>query len=226
MSTHSVAHPLQPGDRAPNVVFDAISREGKIALDDFRGRSPLLIGLFRGLMCPFCRRHIAAMAQLHPALHEKGVNSLAVVNTPVERARLYFRYHPIPGLLAASDPERASHRAFGLPLLEFTENETDWPYKVGMDVKKNMRVDWPGELPEPMDPAAADDLLNRKDGYEITGADQQVRVPGHMQLVGHFLLDREGVVRWSFTEVEEEGRNISRALNPQELMSAASEVSH
>ncbi|WP_026620561.1 peroxiredoxin (plasmid) [Ensifer sp. WSM1721] len=226
MSTLHVDHPLQPGDRVPNLVLDAISRDGKIALDDFRGRSPLLIGLFRGLMCPFCRRHVAAMAQLNPFLREKGIESLAVVNTPVERARLYFCYHPIPGLLAASDPGRASHRAFGLPLLEFTENETDWPYKVGMDVVKTMRVDRPGELPEPMDPATAADLLNEKDGYELTEADQQVRIPGHMQLVGHFLLDREGVVRWSFTEVEEEAWNVCQALDPEELMSAASQVAH
>ncbi|MBP1886309.1 peroxiredoxin-like family protein [Sinorhizobium mexicanum] len=226
MSAPYIDHPLQPGDRAPNIVLNAISREGTIALDDFRGRSPLLIGLFRGLLCPFCRRHVAAMAQLNPALREKGVNSLAVVNTPVERARLYFRYHPIPGLLAASDPERATHRAFGLPLLEITENETEWPYKVGMDVVTTMRVDRPGELPEPMNPDAAAGFLNTKDGYEITEADQQVRIPGHMQLVGHFLLDREGVVRWSFTEVEEEGQNMDRVLNPEELMSAASEVAH
>ena len=108
MSTSSVDRPLQPGDRAPNIVLDAISREGKIALDDFRGRSPLLIGLFRGLHCAFCRRNVAAMAQLEPAMRERGVECLAVVNTPVERARLYFRYHPTPDLLAASDPERAS----------------------------------------------------------------------------------------------------------------------
>ncbi|WP_026618979.1 peroxiredoxin [Ensifer sp. WSM1721] len=225
MSTSNVDRPLQPGDRAPNVVVDAISREGKIALNDFRGRSPLLIGLYRGLMCPFCRRHVAAMAQLSPVLREKGVNSLAVVNTPVERARLYFRYNPIPGLLAASDPERASHRAFGLPLVEFTDDKTEWPHKLGMDAVMTMRVEWPGELPEPMDPATAGDLLNKKDGYEMMEADQQVRVPDHMQLVGHFLLDREGVVRWSFTEVEEEGRNMDRALNPKELMSAASQLS-
>ena len=103
MSKNSAGRPLQPGDPAPNVVLDAISREGKIALDDFRGRSPVLIGLFRGLHCPFCRRHVAVMAQLKPALPEKGVECLAVVNTPVERARLYFRYHPMPDLLAASD---------------------------------------------------------------------------------------------------------------------------
>ncbi|TIQ00161.1 MAG: redoxin domain-containing protein, partial [Mesorhizobium sp.] len=85
MSTSSIDRPLQPGDRAPNIVLDAISREGKIALYDFRGRSSLLVGLFRGLHCPFCRRHIAAMAQLNPALKEKGIECLAVVKTPVER---------------------------------------------------------------------------------------------------------------------------------------------
>ncbi|MGY3408464.1 peroxiredoxin [Bradyrhizobium sp. GM5.1] len=118
MSERHVEGPLQPGDRAPNVVLDAITRDGKIALEDFRGQSPILVGLYRGLHCPFCRRHIAAQAQLDAALHEKGVESLTVVNTPIERARLYFRYHPLPNLLAASDPERLSHRAFGLPNLE------------------------------------------------------------------------------------------------------------
>src|SRR6266702_1965098 len=74
-----------------------------------------------------CSLEIAAMAELTDALQEKGIDSLTVVNTPIERARLYFRYHPLPNLLAASDPERVSHRAFGLPNLEFTESETEWP---------------------------------------------------------------------------------------------------
>jgi peroxiredoxin len=226
MTPRSIDHPLQPGDRAPNIVFDAISREGKIALDDFRGRSPLLVGLFRGLHCPFCRRHVAAMAHLNLALKEKGIECLAVVKTPVERARLYFRYHPLPDLLAASDPQGVSHRAFGLPILEFTENETEWPQKVGMDVVMTMRIDMPGELPEPMNPAAAGDLLSENDGYEITEADQQVMIPGHMPLIGEFLPDREGVVRWSFTEAEEGGRNVCLGPSSEELMSAACKVAH
>jgi peroxiredoxin len=211
--TTSRVGPLQPGDQAPNVVLDAISREGKIALADFRGRSPLLIGLFRGLHCAFCRRNVAAMAQLKPALGEKGVECLAVVNTPVERARLYFRYHPTPDLLAASDPERASHRAFGLR-------------EVGMDAIMGIRIHLPGELPEPMDPMAMDEFLNKKEGYEITEADQQMMASTKELLVGQFLIDRGGIVRWSFTEVLESGLNTFRAPNTEELMSAASEVAH
>ncbi|TIM37345.1 AhpC/TSA family protein, partial [Mesorhizobium sp.] len=153
------------------------------------------------------------MAQLKPALREKGVECLAVVNTPVERARLYFRYHPAPDLLAASDPERASHRAFGLR-------------EVGMDTVMAIRIHLPGELPEPMDVMAMNEFLNKKEGYEITEADQQAMASGQAQLVGQFLLDRDGVVRWTSTEVLEDGLNTFRALNPEELMSAASQVAH
>ncbi|QQO23063.1 redoxin domain-containing protein [Bradyrhizobium diazoefficiens] len=224
MSDRHVDGTLQPGDRAPNIVLDAITREGKIALEDYRGHSPILVGLFRGLHCPFCRRHIAAQAQLDGALRGKGIESLTVVNTPIDRARLYFRYHPLPNLLAASDPDRVSHRAFGLPNLEFTENETEWPRKVGMDVVMSMQVDIPGELPGPMNRPTAAEYLNKKDGYEMTEADQHMAATGTGQLFGQFLLDREGIVRWTFTEVPGGGERMFGAPSPQELMSAASQV--
>jgi peroxiredoxin len=216
--------PLQPGDRAPNVVLDAIMREGKIAIDDFRGERPVLVGLFRGLHCPFCRRQIAAFSQIAPALREKGIESLTVVNTPIERARLYFRYHPMPDLLPAADPERVSHRAFGLPIFEFTENETHWPFKLSMSDAMKMRVNIPGELPGPMDPGSASALLQERDGYEMTEADQHMVATANNQLVGEFLLDRNGIVRWAFTEAAEGGRNIFSKPSTQELMSAASQV--
>jgi hypothetical protein len=49
---------------------------------------------------------------------------------------------------------------------------------------------------------------------------------GQGQLVGQFLIDRAGIVRWNFTEVLEDGLNTFRAPNPEELMSAASQVAH
>lgn len=217
-------HTLQPGDVAPNVVLDAITREGKVAVDDYRGRTPVLIGMFRGLHCPYCRRHIAAMAELEPALRDKGIDVLTVVNTPIERARLYFRYRPMPNLVAAADPERASHRAFGLPAVEFTENESEWPRKVAMSQMMSMKINLTGDLPEPLDPFAAAEALNKMDGYEITESDQRMMAAGAGQLVGEFLLDREGIIRWSFTEVTEGGKNMFGAPSPQDLMSAASLV--
>lgn len=224
MSEAAAERPLQPGDRAPDIVLDAITREGKIALADYRGQNPVLVGLFRGLHCPFCRRHIAALAELEPELRRKGVESLAVINTPIERARLYYRYHPLPNLLAAADPERRSHRAFGLPNLQITENETEWPYKISMGAAMSLRLEIPGELPEPMDPFAASELLDRKDGFVVTEADQEMMASGRSQLVGQFLLDRDGVVRWCFTEEAEGGRKMFQAPGPQELMTAAALV--
>jgi peroxiredoxin len=222
MSERTDTGPLQRGERAPNFVLDAITHEGKIAIDDFRGEKPVLVGLYRGLHCPFCRRHIAAISQLAPALSAKGIESLTVVNTPIERARLYFRYHPMVGLLAAADPERASHRAFGLPNMQITQDETAWPQKVSMNDVKSMRLNLPGEMPEPMDPFAALEYLNKKDNYDITETDQQVMATGVGQLVGQFLLDRDGVVRWTFSEVLDGG--MFAAPNSEEMMSVASEI--
>jgi hypothetical protein len=164
------------------------------------------------------------MASLASDLQEIGVDSLTVVNTPIERARLYFRYHPLPNLLAASDPERISHRAFGLPNVEFTESETAWPHKVGMDMVASMKINMPNELPGPMGVMAASEYLDKADGYEITEDDRQMIATGYGQLVGEFLLDRDGVVRWCFTEVADDGRQMFGVPAAQDLMSAASNM--
>ncbi len=69
-----------------------------------------------------------------------------------------------------------------------------------------------------------DAFLNRKEGYEITESDQQMMISNQEQLAGQFLIDRDGVIRWSFTEVLESGLQTFKAPNPEELMSAASRI--
>jgi peroxiredoxin len=41
--------PLQPGDRAPGFTLPIVNREGILSLEDFRGKSAVLVGFFRGL---------------------------------------------------------------------------------------------------------------------------------------------------------------------------------
>jgi len=41
--------PLQPGDPAPDFALPAVEREGIVSLSDYRGRSPLLLAMFRGV---------------------------------------------------------------------------------------------------------------------------------------------------------------------------------
>ena len=40
---------LEPGDPAPGFTLPAAHGEGTVSLADYRGRSPLLVALFRGL---------------------------------------------------------------------------------------------------------------------------------------------------------------------------------
>ena len=81
----------------------------------------------------------------------------------------------------------------------------------------------PGELPEPMNPPAAGDFLEKKDGYAIMEADQQIMIAGHLPLIGEFLLVS---CTLELHEAEERGQNVFHAPNPEELMSAASQVAH
>ena len=47
--TAEMGRELQPGDRAPSFTLPAVNREGVVSLDDYRGKSPVLMGFFRGL---------------------------------------------------------------------------------------------------------------------------------------------------------------------------------
>ena len=53
--------PVQSGDRAPDFVVPAVHEDRTISLADYRGKTSVLLGLFRGLYCPFCRRALAQM---------------------------------------------------------------------------------------------------------------------------------------------------------------------
>src|SRR5215510_2309501 len=106
--------PLRPGERAPDFALPAVDREGTVSMRDYRGRSPVLLALFRGLYCPFCRRNVAQLGLLSDKLTELGVASLGVVATTLQNARLYVRYRPARLPLAA-DPELVTHRAYGAP---------------------------------------------------------------------------------------------------------------
>jgi hypothetical protein len=69
-------------------------------------------------------------------LAREGVETVAIVNTPTERARQYFQYRPTRVLLAA-DPDVRTHQAFGLPKIGFVADGTDpaelhWPERATM----------------------------------------------------------------------------------------------
>jgi peroxiredoxin len=213
---------LRPGDPAPAFVLPAVNREGEVRLDDYHGRSPVLIGLFRGLHCPFCRRQIVRLDSTREKLEALGVDTLAVVNTPLERARLYFKLRPARVLLAA-DPEATIHRSFKLPAGAIVEKEAEasWPLKVTLGQLKATRVNFTGELPVPQDPFTANETLNQKDGFEPTEIDQQIAAVHGTQLAGYFLIDRNGIIRWLYVEAAERISDLTKFPSEEEILAAA-----
>ena len=219
-------HPLEPGDPAPAFALPAVNREGTVSLADLRG-GPFLIGFFRGLHCPFCRRQVTQLAEMQPALRAAGVETVAVINTPVERARLYFRYRPVP-LLLLSDPDCRTHHAWGVPAVDFlpegSSERPEWPLRTTMAEFGVARINPTGELPEPSQPMAANGVLNAKDGFEPDATDNAIFEKHSTQLVGHFLVDGAGLIAWMDIEAPDGPNSLCLFPDAAQIMAVARRV--
>src|SRR6266545_775096 len=119
--------PLGPGDSAPDFALPAVNREGQVSLDDYRGRSPVLVG----------------------------------------------------------------------------------------------KVNPTGELPEALPEPEAAAELNRREGFQPTEIDQQIEAAHGTQLAGHFLMDREGIIRWRQIEAAERIDDLGKFPSDEEILRAA-----
>ena len=220
--------PLRSGDAAPNFSLPAVNREGIVSLADYRGKSPVMVGLFRGLHCPFCRRHIARLAVARDKLAEEGVATVAVVNTQLERARQYFQYRPTQ-IELATDPDVQTHRAFGVTKLAILSDTTDslelqWPKTGTMVQLLTNAINPTGEPPEKMSLIAAMELLNKRDNFESTEVDMQVFAAHGTQFNSHFLIDTDGVIQWSYVEAQENADQLGSFPGEGEMIAAAKAV--
>ena len=222
----SQRHPLQPGEASPAFTLPSASGEGTVSLADLRGR-PFLIGFYRGLHCPFCRRQVVQLGAAQPALLAAGIETLAVINTPLERARMYFRHRPTPVTLL-SDPDCLTHAAFGVPRAEFLPEGSGevpkWPYQATLEQFMAARVNPNGEMAEKTQPMEANTVLNVKDGFEMQEADHSILANHPTQLGGHFLVDAEGIVRWVQIEAPDDPNQLSTFPTAAELVAAASSL--
>jgi peroxiredoxin len=187
--------PIQPGETAPDFTLPAASSEGSVSLAQYHGKSPVCLALFRGLYCSFCRRHVVHLGSTAQKLQELGVQTVGVVATEPARARLYFRFRP-PRMPMGADPELATHQAYGLPNVVITPEGIE---VAQASAARQLRRE---NQPVTENPLAA---LGQLDGYEVTPADQAEFQRHQAQLTGLFLIDREGVVRYSFVECERGG---------------------
>ena len=218
--------PLQPGEAAPGFALATANFDGTVSFADLSGR-PFLIGFFRGLYCPFCRRQLEQLAAVQPTLRAAGVETVAVINTPAERARLYFRHRPTPITLLC-DPDCRTHRAYGVPHAEFLPNgsseQPEWPYTATMAQFQAARINPTGELPEPLHPMEANAILNAKDRFELDEADNAIFANHATQLVGHFLVDANGTIGWAQIESLDGPNSLSIFPTAAEIIAAAGDL--
>jgi peroxiredoxin len=213
MTSTASQRPLQPGEPAPDFGLPAVHEDRLVSLADYRGRSTLLLGLFPGLYCPFCRRAIAQMATSSEKLKPLGIESLAIVGTELDNARLYFKFRPSRMPLAA-DPALTTHQSYGVPHPEPTPDL--------MSALMETRINPTGELPYPLPIPEAGEALAKLDNHPITEVDQRDMETKFTQLKGQFLIDRDGVIRWAHIECEREGlAGFGKFPSYEELLAAA-----
>jgi peroxiredoxin len=178
---------VKVGDRAPEFELPAADRDGVVSLAAYRGKAAVLLALFRGLYCPFCRRQMAQLSPTAQRLQMLGIETIGVVATAAARARVYFRLNP-PRFPLGADPELATHRAYGLPFIERNAEATDMIEHAAQRVA--------GELGLTAPAGRAREVIDAADGFERQASDAEDRVRHQIQMVGQFLIDRDGIVRW------------------------------
>lgn len=212
MTMHDSRPPVAPGEAAPDFTLPAVDRPATISLADYRGRSPLFLSLLLGLWCPFCRRAIAHMGRMEDRLKAIGVETLGIVATTPDNARLYFKYRP-SRLRLASDPELSTHRAYGVPKPAVTP--------AFMSMFETTRVNPEGDLPEPLPIPQAAMAITKADTYAETPTDKAEMERQWPQLKAQFLVDRDGIVRWANIEASEGPAGVGKFPSADEVIAAA-----
>jgi len=203
--------PIGPGQLAPDFTLPAVQGAETVSLSNFRGKSSVFLALMLGLWCPFCRRSIAKINTTESKLKAQGVETLCVVATPPENARLYFKFRPTK-LRLGSDPELTTHRAYGVPKPEVTPEL--------MEAIGQLRVNPNGELPEPLPVQEAAMKIGQMDGYAPTPVDEADMGKQWPQMKAQYLIDPDGVIRWANIECADGMENIGRFPTEEEILAA------
>ena len=204
---------VRQGQMAPDFTLPLVLEEGEVSMARYRKRSPLLLIINRGLWCSFCRRYIVQLGGTRERLQQLGVETLVIIASDLERARLYVRHRPVNVPLAA-DPERTTHRAYGLPRPPMTP-EIEEAKTMRVQVEKTaVTADDLAELTsaaQAITPRRSESTGNTEQltlwdfilmqrrlyPYDLTEGEQEEWNRDRTLGTGQFFIDREGIVRWA-----------------------------
>ena len=197
---------LKLGDPAPDFALPTVEPAGTASLSDYRGASPVMLVINRGLWCSFCRRHLALLGGTRERLLALGIETLTIMASDANRARLYLRYRPTPVRLAL-DPALTTHRAYGLVSPPVTPEHARRVEALRMrleDLALNesdlaalkAAVQAAGKE-EPLPAWDFIALQRRLYAYDLSEEEQEQWTRNRGLSTGQFLVDREGIVRWT-----------------------------
>lgn len=159
------------GQPAPS--FRLPSGQGPdVGLDDYRGRSQLILFFAKGMACGFCRQKMSQLARGLPRFRELGADIAMISPTTLERGRFYARSFKLP-FPYLCDPEYRVHEAYGL-----TVRAHSLPWRIG--VALNAR-----KVPAPETEFGPAKPTFGELGRLLTDDD-----------LGFFIIDKAGVVRY------------------------------
>ena len=128
-------------------------------------------------------------------LQALGIEALGITEDSAEPVRRYYQIRPSK-LRLATDPARNVHRQYGLPMPLYAGAYTQ--------LRETTLINPTGELPEPMPIPAGMKRLDEKDGLvsmpEAKAVMDAFAKREYAMHVGHFLVDRAGIVRWTWVE--------------------------
>lgn len=100
------------GSPAPS--FRLPSAQGPdVGSDDYRGKKHVIVWFTKGMGCPFCRSHMSQLARGYPEFQKRDAEILEISISPVERARLYAQKFQLP-FPYLCDPDLRVHAQWGL----------------------------------------------------------------------------------------------------------------
>jgi hypothetical protein len=73
---------------------------------------------------------------------------------------------------------------------------------------------------------SANPVLNAKDGFELDETDHAIFASHPTQLVGHFLVDADGIVRWVQIEAQDGPNSLGIFPTAAEMLAAAGSLRH
>ncbi|HKZ08513.1 MAG TPA: redoxin domain-containing protein [Methylomirabilota bacterium] len=211
MTTVDTRPPVAPGEAAPDFSLPAVDGSKDVTLADYRGKNPVFLALMVGLWCPFCRRQIARLGTTEAKLKAEGVETVCVVATAPENARLYFKFRP-SRLRLGADPALTTHRAFRVP-----------KPVAGPEFFKEMEsvlINPTGELPKPLPVMEAAAKVGELDGHVNSPADQADMERQFPQLKARYLIDRDGIVRWASIECANGPGEVGSFPSDEEILAA------